>query len=60
MGVKTTPGLSSSLVVQALHKNAIDAMKVRGGNALGVEADGPLMSMFPRYCTLHSNALSGK
>ncbi|KXH67495.1 FAD binding domain-containing protein [Colletotrichum salicis] len=29
-GVKTTPGLSSSLVVQALHKNAIDAMKVRG------------------------------
>ncbi|KXH33415.1 FAD binding domain-containing protein [Colletotrichum nymphaeae SA-01] len=43
VGVKTTPGLSSSLVVQALHKNAIDAMKVRGGNALGVEADGPLM-----------------
>ncbi|UQC79449.1 FAD binding domain-containing protein [Colletotrichum lupini] len=43
VGVKTTPGLSSSLVVQALHKNAIDAMKVRGGNALGVESDGPLM-----------------
>ncbi|KAI3539721.1 FAD binding domain-containing protein [Colletotrichum filicis] len=43
VGVKTTPGLSSSLVVQALHKNAIDAMKVRRGNALGVESDGPLM-----------------
>ncbi|KXH35205.1 FAD binding domain-containing protein [Colletotrichum simmondsii] len=43
-GVKTTPGLSSSLVIQALHKNAIDAMKVRGGNALGVESDGPLMT----------------
>ncbi|KAK1676120.1 hypothetical protein BDP55DRAFT_121273 [Colletotrichum godetiae] len=42
-GVKNTPGISSSLVVQALHKNAIDAMKVRGGNALGVESDGPLM-----------------
>ncbi|KAL2678368.1 hypothetical protein Neosp_009114 [[Neocosmospora] mangrovei] len=42
-GVKNTPGFSSALVVQALHINAIDAMKLRGGNALGIESDEPLM-----------------
>ncbi|KAF9878171.1 FAD binding domain-containing protein [Colletotrichum karsti] len=41
--IKTTPGLSTSVVVQTLHHNAIKAMKTRGGNALGVESDGPLM-----------------
>ncbi|CAN8103174.1 unnamed protein product [Discula destructiva] len=41
--VKNLTGFTSSIVVQALHINAINAMKSRGGNALGVESDGPLM-----------------
>ncbi|KAH6654804.1 FAD binding domain protein [Truncatella angustata] len=41
-GVKNVAGFSSSIVVQALHLNAIQAMKNRGGNALGVESDVPL------------------
>ncbi|KAI6752520.1 hypothetical protein HG530_013889 [Fusarium avenaceum] len=41
-GVKATPGFTSSVVIQALHINAIRAMKERGGNALGVESDTPL------------------
>ncbi|VUC30967.1 unnamed protein product [Clonostachys rosea] len=41
-GVKTTPGFTSSIVIQALHVNAIKAMKERGGNALGVESGSPL------------------
>ncbi|KPM46107.1 hypothetical protein AK830_g422 [Neonectria ditissima] len=41
-GVKATPGFTSSVVIQALHINAIKAMKERGGNALGVESDTPL------------------
>ena len=43
--VKTTPGFTSSIVIQALHINAINAMRERGGNALGVESHGPLNSM---------------
>lgn len=43
-GVKATPGFTSSVVIQALHINAIRAMKERGGNALGVESDTPLNS----------------
>lgn len=35
-------GFSANLVVQSLHKNAIAAMKLRGGNPVSVEADGPL------------------
>ncbi|KAH8759812.1 hypothetical protein F5883DRAFT_606360 [Diaporthe sp. PMI_573] len=42
-GVKATANLTTSLVVQALHANAIKAMKQRGGNALGIESDGPLL-----------------
>ncbi|ETS79957.1 hypothetical protein PFICI_07486 [Pestalotiopsis fici W106-1] len=40
--VKDIPGFTSSVVVSALHINAIKAMEARGGNALGVESDGPL------------------
>ncbi|KAF0330747.1 FAD binding domain protein [Colletotrichum asianum] len=40
--VKDTPGFTSSIVLQALHINAIKAMTVRGGNALGIESDEPL------------------
>lgn len=42
--MKDTPGFASSIVLQALHINAIKAMKVRGGNALGIESDEPLNS----------------
>ncbi|KAI0156165.1 FAD binding domain protein [Pestalotiopsis sp. NC0098] len=40
--VKDAPGFTSSVIISALHVNAIEAMKSRGGNALGVESDGPL------------------
>lgn len=42
--VKDAPGFTSSVIISALHVNAIEAMKSRGGNALGVESDGPLDS----------------
>lgn len=45
-GIKATANLTTSVVVQALHINSIKAMKVRGGNALGIESDGPLLSEY--------------
>lgn len=43
-GVKAISNLTTSVVFQALHNNAIKAMNQRGGNALGIESDGPLLS----------------
>lgn len=43
-GIKSTANLSTSVVVQPLHINSIRTMKERGGNALGIESDGSLMS----------------
>lgn len=40
--VRQTPGFSSSVIFQPLHENAIREGKKRGGNALGIESDGPL------------------
>lgn len=44
--VKETPGFTSSVVASALHIKAIEAMKARGGNALGVESDESLNSRY--------------
>lgn len=35
-------GLEARLFIQPLHEASIDAMKLRGGNPVGVEANGPL------------------
>lgn len=43
-GIKATANLTTSLVVQPLHINSIKTMKERGGNALGIESDGSLLS----------------
>lgn len=40
--VKQLPGFSPNVIFQPLHENAIRAGKDRGGNALGIESDGPL------------------
>ncbi|KAK6220642.1 hypothetical protein LQW54_002087 [Pestalotiopsis sp. IQ-011] len=40
--VKDAPGFTSSVIVSALHVDAIETMKSRGGNDLGVESDNPL------------------
>ncbi|CAH0046905.1 unnamed protein product [Clonostachys solani] len=40
--VKSVQGFRPSVVTQALHVNAIKAMRQRGGNSLGVESAGPL------------------
>lgn len=40
--IKRVPGFSPNVIFQPLHENAIRAGKDRGGNALGIEADGPL------------------
>lgn len=37
--VKTATGFAPSVVTQPLHANAIKAMRLRGGNALGVESE---------------------
>lgn len=42
--IKSTANLSTSVVVQPLHINSIKTMKERGGNALGIESDGSLLS----------------
>lgn len=43
-GIKSTANLTTSVVVQPLHINSIRTMKERGGNALGIESDGSLLS----------------
>ncbi|KAF9641043.1 FAD linked oxidase [Lasiodiplodia theobromae] len=40
--IKTVEGLAPNFITYPLQKNAIDAMKQRGGNALGIDQDGPL------------------
>lgn len=59
-GVKATANLTTSVVFQALHNNAIRAMNQRGGNALGIESDGPLLSKFqnPEVFVAGSHALT--
>ncbi|RAK96474.1 FAD-binding oxidoreductase [Aspergillus ibericus CBS 121593] len=41
--ISAVEGLVPNLVSYALSRNAIAAMKQRGGNALGIQADGPLL-----------------
>ena len=40
--VKTVPGFHPNLVLQPLYESTIRAGRQRGGNAAGIEADGPL------------------
>ncbi|RDW67425.1 FAD-binding oxidoreductase [Aspergillus mulundensis] len=40
--ITSVPGLIPNLVTYALPRNALAAMKARGGNALGIESDEPL------------------
>lgn len=42
--VKQSAGFRAILIAQPLPEGAIKAGKERGGNALGIEADGPLTS----------------
>lgn len=42
--VKNVPGFYPNLVIQPLFEGAIRAGKERGGNAAGIEAEGPLSS----------------
>lgn len=44
--LKDIPGFSATIVTQPLHTASIEAMKLRGGNPVGVEADGPLTGTF--------------
>jgi hypothetical protein len=41
--IQTVAGLSANFVSYTLHPNAINTMKVRGGNALGIDQDEPLI-----------------
>jgi hypothetical protein len=41
--IKSVDGLVPNLVSYAVSRNAIAAMKQRGGNAIGIEGDGPLL-----------------
>lgn len=55
--IKATANLTTSVVGQALHINSIKAMRERGGNALGIESDGPLLSesLLPTCCVSRAN-----
>lgn len=39
------PGFSARIVTQPLHEASIAAMRLRGGNPISVEANGPLTGM---------------
>ncbi|KAI4595973.1 hypothetical protein KJ359_006265 [Pestalotiopsis sp. 9143b] len=41
--IQTVAGLSPNFVSYTLHPNAISKMKIRGGNALGIDLDEPLI-----------------
>ncbi|KAF3018999.1 hypothetical protein E8E14_012878 [Neopestalotiopsis sp. 37M] len=41
--IQTVAGLSANFVCYTLHPNAINTMKVRGGNALGIDQGQPLI-----------------
>ncbi|ETS86523.1 hypothetical protein PFICI_00351 [Pestalotiopsis fici W106-1] len=41
--IQTVTGLSANFVTYTLHPNAISKMKSRGGNALGIDQDEPLI-----------------
>lgn len=55
--IKTVEGLAPNFITYPLQKNAIDAMKQRGGNALGIDQDGPLFGMcyHNRHCCRLTN-----
>lgn len=53
--IKTVEGLAPNFITYPLQKNAIDAMKQRGGNALGIDQDGPLFGMC--YHNRHASCL---
>ncbi|CAG8947916.1 unnamed protein product [Penicillium salamii] len=40
--IKSVEGLTPNFICYPIQKNAITAMKQRGGNALGIDTDGPL------------------
>ncbi|KAJ6091322.1 hypothetical protein N7467_003291 [Penicillium canescens] len=40
--IKSVKGLTPNFICYPIQKNAIKAMKQRGGNALGIDTDGPL------------------
>jgi hypothetical protein len=40
--IKYVEGLTPNFICYPIQKNAIAAMKQRGGNALGIDTDGPL------------------
>ncbi|KAJ9483325.1 hypothetical protein VN97_g10083 [Penicillium thymicola] len=40
--IKTVQGLTPNFISYPIQKNAVAAMKQRGGNALGIDTDGPL------------------
>jgi hypothetical protein len=42
--IKAVPGLVPNFICYPLQRNAIAAMKQRGGNALGIDRDDPLFS----------------
>lgn len=50
--VKKVEGIIPAAVIQPLYKNAIRLMKKRGGNALGIDVEGPLTSPSSLPCTL--------
>lgn len=43
--IQTVEGLTPNFICYPLHSNAIAEMKQRGGNALGIDQEGPLFSM---------------
>lgn len=47
--IKKMPGFFPNLVIQPLYEAAIRAGKERGGNAAGIDADGPLTGTFSRF-----------
>lgn len=47
--IKSVTGLAPNFIAYPLPTKAIEYMKRRGGNALGIESDEPLFSMFNKH-----------
>jgi hypothetical protein len=56
--VKNIPGLVPNFICYPIQRNAIAAMRQRGGNALGIDRDEPLFRMWSRGQVLSTYLLT--
>jgi hypothetical protein len=56
--IKNLPGLVPNFICYPIQRNAMAAMKERGGNALGIDSDEPLFRIWPSGLVLSTYLLT--